>query len=181
MLEKFIEGIKPFCVALLIIVGISVGLLVFVGTAPSGVIVINPLSDIIPGVAGVLTGLLCCPGIICIFVKKIRFHVVIALAFVLLLFLSATCINAALERISYLQVKDREPVMREVVILPKQDAGEVPFRFLDDGTEGHIGSGGALSSFGPMEEGDTCVAYFLDGIIGIDFVTDMYVRRRGRH
>jgi hypothetical protein len=31
-----------------------------------------------------------------------------------------------------------------------------------------------------MEEGDTCVAYFLKGICGIDFVTDMYVRKRGR-
>lgn len=180
MSDKFIEGIKPFCAALLIVVGISVGLLVFVGSAPDGIIIINPLSDIIPEVAAISTGALCCPGFICIFWKKIRLYVGIALAFVLLLFLSACCINAALERISYLHVKGEEPVKRTAVIIPTEESQKLSFQFLDDGTMAHVDADGTLTYYPRMEEGDTCVAYFLKGICGIDFVTDMYVRKRGR-
>lgn len=181
MSENFIEGIKPFLVGILILVGVSVGLLVFVGSAPDSIIVINPLSDIIPEVAALSTGALCCPGVICIFVKKIRMYVLIVLAFVLLLFLSATCINAALERISYLQTKQDEPVKRTAVILPQQEGHALSFKFLDNGEEAHVDTEGTLTFYPRMEAGDTCVAYFVEGIMGIDFVTDMYVRRRGRH
>lgn len=172
--------IKPFCVGLLIIVGVSVGLLVFIGSAPSGIIVINPMSDTIPEVAAICSGLLCCPGFLCIFIEKLRLYVIIALAFVLLLFLSACCINAALERVSYLQTKQDEPVKREAVILPAQEGKALSFRFLDNGDEVHVDTDGTLSYFDPMEVNDTCVVYFVEGICGIDFVTDMYVRKRGR-
>lgn len=180
MSDNFIEWIKPFCVGLLILVGVSVGLLVFVGSAPDSIIVLNPMSDIIPEMAAISMGALCCPGFICIFWKKIRMYVGISLAFVLLLFLSAACINAALERISYMQAKNNEPVKRPAVIIPTEESKKLSFMFLDDGTEGHIDTDATLITFDRMEEGDTCVAYFVEGIFGIDFVTDMYVRKRGR-
>lgn len=112
----FIEKVRPFLVALLITVGVSVGIFVFVGAAPDSIVSINPAGDTIATVAGVLTGMLCCPGIICIFVKKIRLYVIIALAFVLLLFLSAVCLNGAYERLNYTMSKDTDPVKRMVVI-----------------------------------------------------------------
>ena len=181
MSDTFIEKIQPFCVTLLIVVGMSVGLLVFVGSAPDGIIVLNSVGDVIPEVAGIATGALCCPGIICIFWERIRLYVLIALAFVLLLFLSAVCINAAFERISYLSAKNDEPVERTAVILSNNHESQLSIKFLDTEEVKSVDSGKALSYFDPMEKGDTCVVYYLKGILGIDFVMDMYVKKRARH
>ena len=181
MSDTFIEKIKPFCVALLIMVGVSVGMLVFSRSVPDGIIVLNSVGDTIPEVAAVATGALCCPGVICIFWKSIRMYVLIALAFVLLLFLSAVCFNAAFESISYQYSKNDEPVERTAVILMSDNDSKLVFEFLDNEEVGIVDSESTLSYFEPMEKGDTCVAYYLNGILGIDFVTDMYVKKRARH
>ena len=116
-LEVLSDGLlKKSLVGLLILVGVSVGALVFTPSPPDSVVSLNNAGDVIATVAATACGLLCCPGLLCIFIKKWRFPMLIITAFVLLLFLSAVCIDHAYENLNYAFSKDKTPVERPCVI-----------------------------------------------------------------
>lgn len=116
-IEVLSDGLlKKSLVGLLILVGVSVGALVFTPSPPDSVVSLNNAGDVIATVAATACGLLCCPGLLCIFIKKWRFPMLIIIAFVLLLFLSAVCIDHAYENLNYAFSKDKSPVERPCVI-----------------------------------------------------------------
>ena len=116
-IEVLSDGLlKKSLVGLLILVGVSVGALVFTPAPPDSVVSLNNAGDIIATVAATACGLLCCPGFLCIFIKKWRFPMLIIVSFVLLLFLSAVCIDHAYENLNYAFSKDHTPVKRPCVI-----------------------------------------------------------------
>lgn len=200
--------LKRSLVGLLILVGVSVGILVFTPQPPQTIVSFNETSDTIATVAAVACGLLCCPGILCIFIKKLRFPTLIALSFVLLLFLSFSCINAAYENLNYTLAKDKTPKERLCVITHHKenhtsftqvqdkkdvfgndyqtetttdvDKYSMSFCFLDDGTEKTLTKDAPFHFYRKVAEGDTCIAYILTGAFGMDYVVDMRVKRRYR-
>lgn len=200
--------LKTSLIVLLCIVGFSVACLVFSPQPPNTIVSLNDSSDIIATVAATACGLLCCPGFLCIFIKKLRFPMLIIASFVLLLFLSACCINGAYEALNYSLAKDKTPKERLCVITyhkenhstfthvedkegvfgntyKKETTEEVnkymmSFRFLDDGTEHSLSKDEPFHFYEKVYEGDTCVAYILTGAFGMDYVIDMRVKRRGR-
>ena len=116
-IEELPNGLlKKSLVGLLILVGVSVGALVFTPSPPDSVVSLSDAGDVIATVAATACGLLCCPGFLCIFIKKWRFPMLIITAFVLLLFLSAVCIDHAYEHLNYAFSKDKTPVERLCVI-----------------------------------------------------------------
>ena len=116
-IENVVDGpLKKYLVGLLILVGVSVGIFVFTPAPPDSVVSLSHAGDTIATIAATACGLLCCPGILCIFIKKWRFPLLIILSFVLLLFLSAVCIQHAYENLNYAFSKDKTPVERLCVI-----------------------------------------------------------------
>ena len=116
-IERIVEGpLRNWLVGLLIVVGVSVGIFVFTPSPPDSVVSLSDAGDIIATVAATACGLLCCPGFLCIFIKKWRFPLLIIVSFVLLLFLSAVCIQHAYENLNYAFSKDKSPVERPCVI-----------------------------------------------------------------
>lgn len=116
-IERIVEGpLKSWLVGLLILVGVSVGIFVFTPSPPDSVVTLDNTGDVIATVTGTICGILCCPGLLCIFIKKWRFPMLIIASFVLLLFLSAVCIDHAYNNLNYVFSKDKEPVARPCVI-----------------------------------------------------------------
>ena len=103
-------------VGLLIVLGVSVGAFVFTPSPPDSVVTFDDSGDVIATIAGIAMGLCCCPGFLCIFIKKLRFPMVIIVAFILLLFLSAVCLDHAYQNLNYAFSKDKSPVERMCVI-----------------------------------------------------------------
>lgn len=174
--------LKSSLVGLLIMVGVSVGCFVFTPSPPGSVMALNSAGDIVATVAATACSILCCPGLLCIFIHKLRFPMLIITAFVLLLFLSAVCITHACENISYALVKRNAPEKHLCTITQKGREGnfdKLSFR-LQDGNEKEytIETTSTCVFYDRVEEGDVCVAYILQGGIGIDFIVDMRVRSR---
>ena len=116
-IERIVEGpLRKWLVGLLIVVGVSVGLLVFTPSPPDSVLTLDDTGDTIATIAATICGILCCPGLLCIFIKKLRFPMVIILAFVLLLFLAGVCIDNAYNNLNYALTKDKTAVERPCVI-----------------------------------------------------------------
>lgn len=116
-IERIVEGpLKNWLVGLLIVLGVSVALFVFTPAPPDSVVTLDDTGDTIATIAATICGILCCPGLLCIFIKKLRFPMVIILAFVLLLFLAAVCIDHAYNNLNYALSKDKNPVERLCVI-----------------------------------------------------------------
>lgn len=117
-LEDFVEGtLQKYLVGLLIVLGISVGIFVFTPSPPDSVVMLdNTSGDIISTVAAVACGICCCPGFLCIFIKKLRFPMIIIVSFILLLFLAATCLEHACMNLNYALSRDKSPVERLCVI-----------------------------------------------------------------
>lgn len=116
-IERIVEGpLKNWLVGLLIVLGVSVALFVFTPAPPDSVVTLDGTGDTIATIAATICGILCCPGLLCIFIKKLRFPMVIILAFVLLLFLAAVCIDHAYNNLNYALSKDKNPVERLCVI-----------------------------------------------------------------
>ena len=174
---------KSSLVGLLILVGVSVGIFVFTPSLPDSMVPLSNSGDVIATIAATACGLLCCPGILCFFIEKIRFPMIIIVSFVLLLFLSATCIDHAWKNLSYALAKDKTPEKHLCTITQKGKDGsfdELTFR-LKDGKEKEYTidcSSEACRFYDYVEEGDECVAYILQGGFGVDFIMDMRVRAR---
>ena len=116
-IERIVEGpLKNWLVGLLIVVGVSVGIFVFTPSPPDSVVSLSDAGDTIATIAATACGILCCPGLLCIFIKKWRFPLLIIVSFVLLLFLSAVCIDHAYNNLNYAFSKDKSPVERPCVI-----------------------------------------------------------------
>ena len=112
--EDFVEGtLKKYLVGLLIVVGVGVGVFVFTPSPPDSVVMLdNTAGDVIATVAAVACGICCCPGFLCIFIKKLRFPMLIIVSFILLLFLAATCLEHAYMNLNYAFSSDKTPVER---------------------------------------------------------------------
>lgn len=116
-IERIVEGpLKTWLVGLLIVVGVSVGIFVFTPSPPDSVVSLSDAGDAIATIAATACGILCCPGLLCIFIKKMRFPMLIIVSFVLLLFLSAVCLDHAYNNLNYVFSKDKSPVERPCVI-----------------------------------------------------------------
>lgn len=117
-IEDFVEGsMKKYLVGLLIVLGIGVGIFVFTPSPPDSVVLLdNTSGDVIATVAAVACGICCCPGFLCIFIKKLRFPMLIIVSFILLLFLTATCLDHAFKNLNYVFSSDKTPVERPCVI-----------------------------------------------------------------
>lgn len=116
-IERIVEGpLKTWLVGLLIVVGVSVGIFVFTPSPPDSVVSLSDAGDTIATIAATACGILCCPGLLCIFIKKWRFPLLIIVSFVLLLFLSAVCIDHAYNNLNYAFSKDKSPVERPCII-----------------------------------------------------------------
>lgn len=175
------DGLKTCLVGLLLVVGISVGFFVFTPAPPSSIVVLNEAGDTIATIFGTACGILCCPGLLCIWVHKLRFPMLIIVSFVLLLFLSATCIIHACNNLSYAMVKTHEPEKHLCTITQKGRDGsfdKLTFRLQDTNEEHTIDSAPSDNFFNRVEEGDVCVAYILRGGICIDFLVDIRVKSR---
>lgn len=116
--EDFVEGpMQKSLVGLLIVLGVSVGIFVFTPSPPDSVVMLDSTSgDIIATVAAVACGICCCPGFLCIFIKKLRFPMLIIVSFILLLFLAAVCLDHAYKNLNYAFSQDKSPVERLCVI-----------------------------------------------------------------
>lgn len=177
------EFLKTSLVGLLLVVGVSVGFFVFTPTFPSSIVALNEAGDTIATIAGLACGLLCCPGLLCIWIHKLRFPMIIILSFILLLFLSAAAVNAACENLSYAMVKTHEPEKHLCTITQKGRDGnynQLTFKVHDTDEEYTIDSSSSDKFFYRVEEGDVCVVYILKGGIGIDFLVDMRVKSRSK-
>ena len=86
---------KNWLAGLLIVLGVSVAAFVFTPAPPDSIVTLDDAGDTIATIAGTICGILCCPGLLCIFIKKWRFPMVIIASFVLLLFLAAVCLDHA--------------------------------------------------------------------------------------
>ena len=117
-IQELSDGLlKKSLVGLLIVLGVSVGCFVFTPSPPDSVVMLdNTSGDTIATVAAVAMGLCCCPGFLCIFIKKLRFPMLIIVSFILLLFLAAVCIDHAYMNLNYAFSKDKSPVERPCVI-----------------------------------------------------------------
>lgn len=172
--------LKKSAAGLLIVVGVSVGAFVFTPAPPSSVVMFDTLGDTIATMAAMAMGLLCCPGFLCIFIEKLRFPIIIIVAFVLLLFLSAVCLDHAFINLNYALSKGREPEPRTVVIR-QYSSEKLTFRYLDNGKDVSLDRSEPLPYRAVIAEGDTCVAYIVDGALGIDYMMGLRVKRRGRN
>ncbi len=116
-IERIVEGsLKNWLVGLLIVLGVSVAAFVFTPAPPDSIVTLDDAGDTIATIAGTICGILCCPGLLCIFIKKWRFPMVIIASFVLLLFLAAVCLDHAYNNLNYALAKDKTPVERPCVI-----------------------------------------------------------------
>ena len=116
-IQELSDGLlKKSLVGLLILVGVGVGCFVFTPAPPDSVVTFDDSGDIIATVAAVAMGLCCCPGFLCIFIKKLRFPMLIIVSFILLLFLVAVCLDHAYMNLNYAFSKDKTPVERMCVI-----------------------------------------------------------------
>lgn len=168
----------------LLVVVASVGILVFVGAPPDNIVSLNSTLHMAAEAMAVITGILCFPGILCIFIKKIRIPLLIIVAVILLSFFAFCCLNIAYERLNYSFAKDKELHQRTCVITAHQHTHQddgFAFRFLDNGQEVTLSENKSAPFYHYVEEGDTCVAYILTGAFGIDYIVDMRVKRRGRN
>ena len=117
VIEELSDGLlKKGLVGLLILVGVGVGAFVFTPSPPDSVVTFDDSGDIIATVAATAMGLCCCPGFLCIFIKKLRFPMLIIVSFILLLFLAAVCLDHAYQNLNYAFSKDKSPVERMCVI-----------------------------------------------------------------
>ena len=168
----------------LLVVVASVGIFIFVGFVggpPDDIVSLNSALDTMAEVMAVIVGVLCCPGILCIFIEKLRIPMIIITAVVLLSFLAFCCLNAIYERLNYSLAKDGELQQRLCVIettTPESDDYDFALRFLDNGQEVTLSQDVTVPFSNYVEEGDTCVAYILEGAFGIDYIVDMRVKRR---
>lgn len=116
-IERIVEGsLKNWLVVLLIVLGVSVAAFVFTPAPPDSVVTLDDTGDTIATIVGTICGILCCPGFLCIFIKKWRFPMLIIASFVLLLFLAAVCLDHAYNNLNYSLAKDKTPVERPCVI-----------------------------------------------------------------
>ena len=179
---KFLLG------TLLVLTGIGVLAIAFLGGAPDTVMCINPMNDFIPTFFAYLTMLLILPGLVCIFVKSIRRPLLIITCIVLITFFIMAMFNAAINKIAYNFAKGKEAVERPCVITfhkghhDKAVADErmedintyiLVLHYLDTEADEVISQNDPIKNYNNLYEGDTCVAYVKDGILGIKFVTNI--------
>lgn len=180
VIEELSDGpLKKSLVGLLAVLGICVGAFVFTPAPPDYVVTLDDTSDTIALIAAVACGVLCCPGFLCIFIEKLRFPMLIIVAFVLLLFLAAVCLDHAYMNLNYALSKSREPEPRPVVIRQCNDE-HFAFRYLDSGKDVWLDRSDPLPYPVVLAEGDTCVAYMLSGALGTDCMVDLRMKRRVR-
>ena len=180
---------------LLILTAIGALGVAFFGSTPDEVACVNPMNNSIPTFFAYCTMLLFLPGLVCIFVKSIRRPLLIITCIVLILFLIMVMFNAALNGIAYHFAKDKKAEERPCVItfhkghhdksvaddrMEGVDDYILDFRYLDNQEEDEIAQSIPLKYYNNLYEGDTCVAYVKEGILGIKFVTDIKCVKRKR-
>ena len=178
---------------LLILTAIGALGVAFFGGKPDTVACINPMNNAIPTFFAYCTMLLILPGLVCIFVKSIRRPMLIITSVVLILFLIMVMFNAGLNGIAYHFAKGKKATECPCVItfhkahhdkaVADERIGDVDdyilaFRYLDSQEEDVIAQSAPLKYYNNLYEGDTCVAYVKEGILGIKFVTDIKCVKR---
>jgi len=169
--------VKLLAASLLVLTGIAVAGVVFTSDLPYGVVPLNKVGDVIVTVAATGTMLMIIPGLLCIFVKSLRFPMVIIVSFWLLLFFALTCINVFVERVGLRMCRDKEaePVVSVVTSHTYQDMTLV---LLDTDTGYDISSSEHHNYLVRVQEGDTCVAKVVSSGIGLRYLVGLKVKSR---
>ena len=169
--ENVSSTVQLLAVSLLVLTGISVAGVVFTSELPYGVVPLNSVWDSIVGVIAFGAMLLAVAGLLCIFVKRIRFAVLLVVCFWLLL------INVFVERIGLRMCRDKEaePV---VSVVKSHTYQEMTLVLLDTDTDYDISSSDRHNYLRRVQEGDTCVAKVVSSGIGLRYLVGLKVKSR---
>lgn len=175
--ENVSSTVQLLAVSLLVLTGISVAGVVFTSELPYGVVPLNSVWDSIVGVIAFGAMLLAVAGLLCIFVKRIRFAVLLVVCFWLLLFFALACINVFVERIGLRMCRDKEaePV---VSVVKSHTYQEMTLVLLDTDTDYDISSSDRHNYLRRVQEGDTCVAKVVSSGIGLRYLVGLKVKSR---
>lgn len=162
---------------ILTVVGI-LGVLIL-GELPDSAIIVNPYSENVIYFCAYCFMALCVLGLFCIFIKRLRIPVGVAVSVLLLLFFEFCCWNAILENISYRVARGSESAERVMVIEDKEvSSNSLTLRFLEDGNDGTVSVDVPEALFYRLHEGDTCVAVIWDGLCNVRFISKIKNVRR---
>lgn len=167
---------KAFLVFLLVLTGVSVLAVALLGSIPETVINMDSLSDSMAMGFAYVFMLLCLVGIFCIFIKSIRRPVLIITCIAGVLLLICTCLNVAVERLSYNSAKNNEAERRTCIVSRHAEHGDyydMTLVFPDEGRELTLSETEKYEYYTRLLEGDTCVAYVRTGLFGMHFITNI--------
>ena len=160
-------------VAVLILAGIGALSGALLGSIPASVICLNPYYDpVIYFCAYSFLGL-CLAGLLCIFIKVIRWPVAILTCVLMLSYLALACWNHAIEMISYKAARGSEAAVERPCIIEERDYSNfrLTFRFLDEEGSEPVSADAPFAFITKLNEGDTCVAVVWNGVLGINFIS----------
>ncbi len=185
--------IKTLAIGLLVLAAVGALGVAVIPRYPDSVICINPVSDaVFTGFAYAFIAL-CLAGLLCIFVKPLRLPVGVGTCILGVFLLVAACFNAIFAHGNYIMVKGHEADERPCVITyhmhhripgtPVKSVTEdyyMEYRYLDDGKKEVIATDTRPVYYRMLNQGDTCVAYVRNGMLGIRFITYVKCVKRMR-
>ena len=173
--------LKYILITTLVLTGIGILGVMILGELPDSVIIINPYFENLVAFCAYGAMAICGVGFFRIFIKFLRIPVVVATCVLLILLLNFACWNAVLRNISYRVAKASESAEREIVIADDDDTiNDLSFRFLDE-DNGNVSADAPEFLAYRLHEGDTCVAVVWDGVLGIQFISEIKNVRRNNN
>ena len=173
--------LKYILITTLVLTGIGILGVMILGELPDSVIIINPYFENLVAFCAYGAMAICGVGFFSIFIKFLRIPVVVATCVLLILLLNFACWNAVLRNISYRVAKASESAEREIVIADDDDTiNDLSFRFLDE-DNGNVSADAPEFLAYRLHEGDTCVAVVWDGVLGIQFISEIKNVRRNNN
>jgi len=171
--------LKYTLIVFAVLTGLGILGALILGELPDSAIVVNPYYENVIYFCAYCFMALCGAGFFCIFIKRIRMAVGVAVGVLLLLFLNFACWNAILQNVSYRVARASTSVDREIVIAEKDNlATDVTLRFLQDGNDKTVPAEMPEFLINRLHEGDTCVAVVWDGLLGVKFISKIKNVRR---